>query len=499
MYNNYINKKIDDGCTFNKHILGGGNNNHKYQLNDILSNSETISLFNDIEYKIFQSNTGLKLLCIPNDDATIISIGMYIRVGSLDENEDELGIAHFLEHMVFKGTKKYPGDTLVERLDDLGTTYNAATSYEYTNYYIHGLPQFQNELLLILLDMYFDPQIPEQTVKTEKKVILEEYKMRNDSKSMKQYLNLLKLMTKEKNTLYGRPVIGTKDSINNITIKDLIRFRKKYNDHNKALITISGKFNIEKIKSYIEHLIQTEWLDKSFHFSDYNNLQKINQKTFITDLQLTTMKPKLKDRYFFGKTDGEQTNISLNFPCWKTFSKKNMYLGIFSSILSDRLYKIIRIENGFAYSVYSTMNIFDSFGIFSINMGVDTNHIFDAIKLTFKELINLLKYGITEHELIKVKNSNLTGMMVDYQNQMSFFSMYTGNVAYNYKIYGPNELIDIYNAIDIQKIKDDIIKTIINPKQLYITIMGSHKPSNTKIISLFNYFNKKINNIVYKK
>ena len=128
-------------------------------------------------------------------------------------------------------------------------------------------------------------------------------------------------------------------------------------------------------------------------------------------------------------------------------------------------------------------------------MSVDTERFHDAIKLTLKELINLYKKGVSDHELLKVKNSNLTGMMVEYQNQMSFFSMYTSNVAYNYTFYGPNELIEIYNKVDIQRINQEIIRTILNPKQLYITMLGPKKPLDKNMIKLFNYFYKQINNI----
>ena len=476
MYNNVFNNNI---C-HKRHFIGG---------NNINTNNK---LFKNIEYTIFKSNTGMKLLCVPNDDATIISVGMYIRVGSLDESDNELGIAHFLEHMIFKGTGKYPGNSLVERLDDLGTTWNAETSYEYTNYYIHGLPQFREELITILLDMYFDPKIPDGVVDTERKVILEEYRLGLDSKSRVQFNNLLKLVTVEKNKLYGRPVIGNNESINNITIKDLNRFRQKYNDHYKTLITISGKIDVSDIKNFIEKLIQSTWLDNTFKFTKYNDLEKINQKNFTTDLHLITIKPTLQNRYIYAKTSGLQTHLKLSFPCWKTFSKKNIYLGMFSNILSDRLFKNIRVNNGLIYSINADYFNFDPFGIFSINVSFNFKNMYDVVRMILDELINLYKNGITEHELNKVKNSNLTGMMSDYQNQYTFFGIYTGNVAYNYTIYSPNEIVNIYSNVDIIKIKNDIIHHIINPKQLFINIIGPQKPDKHKMINFFNYFNKQI-------
>ena len=247
-----------------------------------------------IEYHLFQSNTGMKLLLIPNDEATIISYGMYISVGSLDETDDELGIAHFLEHMMFKGSTKYPNTSLINRLDELGTNYNATTSFESTDYEIHGLPQYHEELLTIIIDMYFNPSIPPDAIENERKIILEEYDMRYDNKFLKLYLNLINLITKEKNKLYARPIIGTKDSINKIQIDDGIFI----------------EFDIPKIKHVLENPNYTSSFNDNIKFISscitkiQNNKQIINKnelsfeeiKEFME--QLTTKQFKKITDYF---------------------------------------------------------------------------------------------------------------------------------------------------------------------------------------------------------
>lgn len=198
-----------------------------------------------INYNLYEANNKIKFLLIPNSYATIISYGTHINVGSLDEDNNELGIAHFLEHMMFKGSQKYPGRKLINRLDELGTSYNATTSFEYTDYEIHGLPQYHDELLTILLDMYFNPLIPSEDVEIERQIIIEEYNMRYDDKHLRQYLNLLKLVTQDKNKLYSRPIIGTKESINNTTSSKLMNFRKNKYTTDKTIITICGNINLQ--------------------------------------------------------------------------------------------------------------------------------------------------------------------------------------------------------------------------------------------------------------
>lgn len=451
-----------------------------------------------INHYLYKSNTGMKLLLIPNNDATIISYGMYISVGSLDENDNELGIAHFLEHMMFKGSKKYPDTKLINRLDKLGTTYNASTSYENTEYEIHGLPQYHDELLTILLDMYFNPQIPKESVNIEREIILEEYNMRYDNKFLKLFLNLLKLITKEKNKLYSRPIIGTKYSINKITIDDLNDFRKKYNDHSKTLMTVSGNINVEKTIKHIEDIMNNMISNTSYESIKFNKHENevIDNINNDDDLYFDTKRRiNFNDRIIYEKVPGEQMNVTINFPCWRQFNDKNYYLNILSSILTDgmsgRITKALREKNGMSYSQNSSTTTFNLFGIFTISMGVGINKIYDAIKVVLDELIILYKNGINKDELEKVKNFNLTGMMIHFQKQMSYFNYFTERIANNKKIETLDEIVDKFNSVDINLI-NEIIRKIINPRQMFISIVGPNKLDKKIIIKLVREFNDNI-------
>jgi predicted Zn-dependent peptidase len=437
---------------------------------------------------------GLKLLLIPNNDATIISYGVSIGIGSLDENDNELGIAHFLEHMMFKGSKKYPGKTLINRLDELGTSYNATTSFEYTDYEIHGLPQFHDELLTIILDMYFNPLIPAEDVEIERQIIIEEYNMRYDDKNLRRYLNLLKLVTQEKNKLYSRPIIGTKGSINKITANDLINFRKNKYLQNKTIITISG--NIDKDYT-LDHITKTinELTGQNMTFSkiNYKHNENIN---YNDDLFFDTKKDiVLKDRYIFEKYPSEQTSITICFPCWRSYNENNDFIAVITSILSDgmsgRLTKALREDNGLSYSQNAYLDTYNNFGMVNITVGVNNDKIIEAIYVIFKVLIKLYKNGVNEKELTKVKNLKLTGLMVYFQKQLSYFNYFTESIMNNSKIETLDDIVGKFNNFNITRI-NEFIKKIIIPKQMIISIIGPNRPNSNKIIKLINYFNKSI-------
>jgi zinc protease len=448
-----------------------------------------------VEYYLYKADCGLRLLLIPNPYATIISYGAYISVGSLDETNEELGVAHFLEHMMFKGSKHYQGKKLVETLDNLGAMYNASTTYESTDYELHGLPQYHETLLNILLDMYYNPNIPEDAVNNERKIILEEYKMRKDNISYKQYVNFLKLITKEQNTKYNRPIIGTRESINKLNIDDLNRFRHKYNDYTKTIITISGCFNNEETLKMIKNIYQNITKTEINFYVDTTKLKE----TINDNIKLsfnTSLKIKLMDRYIYEKVDSEQTLIQIAFPAWFKFHENNLYLNIFSSILTDgmsgRITKVLRENNGLSYSQNSYLDTYETFGVFNISIGVNADKIYFALKLIFDVLNEVYINGINEIELNKTKNYNLMGLLVYFQKQSSYFSYFTESLFKYKKVETVDEIIEKYNKITINDV-NNIIKQIINPKQMYISIVGSNKPNNKKMQKMFNYFSKLIN------
>jgi predicted Zn-dependent peptidase len=451
----------------------------------------------NIEYYLFKSSLGMKILIIPNNDATIISYGTYISVGSLDEEDSELGIAHYLEHMMFKGSNKYPGKQLINKLDELGTSYNATTTFESTDYEIHGLPQFHDELLTILLDMYFNPSIPKEEIEVERNIIYEEFNMRTDNKYYKQYINLLKLITTEKNKLYNRPIIGTKDSISKIKLSDLNNFRKKYYDYNKVLITVSGNVNVDKTIKHISK-IMSDMINSDITFTKYDHtintfIEDDNELFFDTKQKIT-----INNRLIYEHVTGEQMNINISFPCWRKFSDNNYFLSILCSILTDgmsgRITNALRERNGISYSQNASIDTYKDFGIFSISMDVGILKVYEAINIVFNELILLIKDGVHEHELNKVKNMNLTGLMIHFQKQMSSFTYFTDRIANSYKIETLDEIVDKFNNTSIDKM-NSIIKQIINPKQMFISIVGPQKPKNGKIRKLIFDFYSNIKSI----
>ena len=132
--------------------------------------------------KLYNINiSGLNTLLIPMKKTDIVSIGMYIKAGSINETAENNGVAHFLEHLMFKSTNKRPNKTLLKELDNLGTYYNAGTTRDHTYYEINGNKNDINEIIDIMLDLYSSPIYAKDEIELEKGVIIEELKMYQDN------------------------------------------------------------------------------------------------------------------------------------------------------------------------------------------------------------------------------------------------------------------------------------------------------------------------------
>ena len=174
------------------------------------------------------------------DTSDTVSIGIFVRVGSRYENDETNGISHFLEHMMFKGTKHFPSNTLVSNLDNVGASYNAETAYESTSYYISGHKDNIDLFIKIICDIYRFPLFREDDVIVERNVVVEELNMYKDDPH-----DIINDMIHEKmfqNSALKYSVIGTKKNIMSFTRNDLVKFQKKYYVPDRTVIVIAGNF-----------------------------------------------------------------------------------------------------------------------------------------------------------------------------------------------------------------------------------------------------------------
>ena len=198
---------------------------------------------------------GITIVLVPMKNTNIVTAGFFIKAGSIDETSENNGIAHFLEHMMFKGTTSRTSTELFRQLDIIGAEYNAATTMENTYYYVYGNSNDIKKIVDIMLDIYINPTFKTNEINKEKKVIIEEMRMRYDRPMMKLYsLMHSKLF---ESTPLARDIIGTADNIYSFKRRDFSEFRQEFYQPESTVIVVTGDFNPTLVYKWIEKSVRS--------------------------------------------------------------------------------------------------------------------------------------------------------------------------------------------------------------------------------------------------
>ena len=201
--------------------------------------------------KQFKLKNGLQVIVIENSRAPVVSQMIWYNVGSIDEKFGKSGLAHFLEHLMFKGTKKYPSGYYSKYISKNGGTENAFTSFDYTAYYQIVPTEHLEKIVELEADRMTNLTLTDEQVETEKKVILEERYQRIDSKPSAILDESIRKSLFPNHT-YGTPIIGWEHEIKALTIDDVRKFYNDYYNPKNAILIFSGDVSLKKAKEYSE-------------------------------------------------------------------------------------------------------------------------------------------------------------------------------------------------------------------------------------------------------
>jgi len=368
-----------------------------------IKQSELPSLMHKAEatYKKTVLPNGVRIVTEEIPHVRSLSLGFWIETGSRDEVSDNNGISHFIEHMVFKGTKKRNVKEIAQSIESVGGYLNAFTSKEHTCYYARVLDEHLELATDVISDIVFQPTFPEKEFEKEKNVILEELKQAEDDPDdiIQDYFEKAIF----KSHPLGMPVIGTSKSIASFKRKDLVQYRAENYIPANLVIAAAGNLRHEDVVE----------LSKSYIQKGVNGTQKIkinNQVVFEkpSSVLCEYYKPIQQAHICLG-TIGYHVRDARRFP----MQVLNTLLG---DGMSSRLFQNIREKYGFAYAVYSFNNMMQDTGAVGVYIGTDNSHVQRCIDLVWKELKSLGTQGITKKELTRTKAQLKGSMMLGMEN-----------------------------------------------------------------------------------
>jgi predicted Zn-dependent peptidase len=424
-----------------------------------------------MHYKKHTLKNGLRIILAPMKDTQTVTVVVMVGAGSRYEKEKEAGISHFLEHMLFKGTKKRPTAlSISEELDSIGGEFNAFTSKDKTSYYAKVDSKHINTALDVVSDIYLNSKIDASEIEREKGTIIQEFNMQEDNPRHTVW-DIFENALYGKNPL-GRDVTGYKKTVLAFKRKNFIRYMQRFYLANDTVICVAGKFNgkeiLEKIKKY------------------FSGMRK-GKKPQADKVYEKQANPLGKAR--FKKTD--QTHFILGNRAYRENHKDRFVLSLLSIILggnmSSRLFFEVREKLGLAYSVHTTVEAYEECGYVATYAGVEHKNLELAIETILKEYKKIATEKVSEKELKKAKDylKGKSIMGLESSDEMAMF--FIGQEISKKKIMTISEIfrrIDKVTPRDILRIAKDIFR----PEKLNLAVVGPHKNDKKleKILKLAN-------------
>lgn len=407
--------------------------------------------------KKYKLKNGLTVLLEPTDSVVSISAGLWIKAGSKYERSNQKGYAHFIEHMLFKGTENYSAKEIAQIVDRVGGQHNAVTSREYTCYYINVIADYIDTSLDLIADMYYRSLFDKDDIKKEKNVILEEISMYEDTPDEIIHDLFMECML-SKHPL-GNPILGTADTINKANRNKLVTFFNQFYRNDNCILAIAGKFKEKKARALIEESFSSEINKELYNYEDISiTPERVYRKHVERDL--------------------EQIHFCLGVDGLKKGDKDRWTLFTLSTILggsvSSRLFQNIREKEGLCYSIYSFHSSYSDNGIFGIYCGTFPHNYEKVVAMILKECEDLVQNGITDHELTDVKayiKGNLALSLESTEVKM-------GQLARNEITYGRNytfeEIVEQINRVTIEDFKR-ICYRLFNNQRFTLVSIGKLK------------------------
>lgn len=368
---------------------------------------------------------GLRIISEEVPTVRSATIGYWVGIGSVDETPEVGGAAHFLEHLLFKGTPKRTAMEISSEIEAVGGDMNAFTSQEYTCFHAKVLDENVPLAIDVLSDMLTDSNVTPLDVEQERNVVLEEISMHEDEPGELSYDRFSQKLLGDQPI--GRPIIGTRETITNMTRDQVHGFYQNYYSPENTVISMAGNFKHEEAVALIENSFnQTRW-------NTQNSPKPIRNKAPL---------PAPGTGVTLVSKDTEQAHLIWGMKGFDRHHPERYSMAVLNAALgggmSSRLFQEIREKHGLVYTVYSFAHQFTGVGMFGVYAGCVKEKVGDVVTLIRAELEKVVKAGITQVELDRGKGQIKGGLLLGLEDTNSRMS----RIAKSELVMGEHQTID---------------------------------------------------------
>ena len=379
------------------------------------------------DYQLTTLPNGVRIATERMPGVRSAALGIWVSTGSRDEKASENGAAHFIEHMLFKGTDTCSAEELARRMDAIGGQINAFTTKELTCFHARCLDTHLRQALDILCNMFFDSRFAEEDVENERGVILEEIGMYADDPTDLVSERLYAAVFH--GTPLGRPILGKKATLNKMTGAWLKEYKRTHYTADRIVVTLAGSFDDAILDAVKER---------------FATLEKGKKPRAVRPITV-------QDSVVIKKKATEQNHLQLGFPSLTDLDPRKYQLQLLTSILgggmSSRLFQQVRERNGLCYSVYAFGTGHEEAGLFSIYTALNRGQEARALGCIRNVLDDFLQSGPTQDELELVREQTKSNVLMGLESSATRMSHLARCMLREGRFLTPDDIISAYDAV----------------------------------------------------
>lgn len=421
-----------------------------------------------MKYHRYTLKNGLRVVIAPMKDTLTATVLVMTGVGSRFETKSENGLAHFLEHMFFKGTERRPTAlSISQELDGLGAEFNAFTGEEYTGYYAKVGAKKWYKALDVISDLFLNAKLEQKEINRERGAILQELSMYEDMPMRRIQENFKTLLYGD--TPLGRDIGGPKANIKRLKRRDFVNFQKRHYVAGNIVVGVAGNVDVKEVKKEIEQIFGTVPRGKREKAGRAKDTQK---------------KPATK----FVKKKVDQANFVVGVRAFHMTHKDRAVLAVLAAILgggmSSRMFIEVRERRGLAYRVGTSVEAFTDAGYLETHCGTDPKNLEKALAVVMEQYRRICTEEVRPHELKKAKDGLKGRMAMGLEGSDDVAEYFVGQEALIGEIKLPREKmreIDKVTAADILR----VAKKIFTEAGLNLAVIAPN-PNKTKLTKLLS-------------
>lgn len=413
---------------------------------------------------------GLPLIFSETETFPSFTALILIGAGSRYENKDNNGIAHFFEHMAFKGSRKYPSSlTISSTIEGLGGVFNAYTDRDHTGYWIKAPTEHYEQVMDVLSQMLLEPLLKDEEIEREKGVILEEMNMYEDTPYRLVGDELVQLLYP--NAPLGMDILGTKETIKKTTRQTFLDYMGTWYKPSNAVLSIAGGFEKSKYaKSYLDIAKEKFGAWKEGTTKPLDHIVEKQEKPMV----------RVKSK----KT--EQAHFCLGFRGLSLHDDRKYAQSLMTTILgggmSSRLFIQVRERRGLCYYISTGRDLFEETGYIVTQAGVTNSKekVMEAVEATLKEHTAMRNGDFTEEEINRAKAMSKGRFIMSMEDSHSIAEYYAYRQLFSLDMISPEELLKKYDAVTKEQIVEAARFSFV-PEKLNFAIIGPFKQNDFQL------------------